>query len=115
MARHNPMEREMWGFALKMCESVTQKAQEIIEHDLPVSTWANATGLKVRNLNSGQSAVLTTAGWPLFSLPPGLYHPTTTSKVFGLLQETSLEYPPESSYGNAYCWPLIAIEWKNFA
>jgi hypothetical protein len=41
-------------------------------------------------------------------LPSCLYQPTATSKVFGFEQPMSLEYPPASLYGKAYCCMLMA-------
>jgi len=37
-----------------------------------------------------------------------LYQPTATSSVIGFEQPMSLEYPPASLYGKAYCCILMA-------
>jgi len=36
------------------------------------------------------------------------YQPMATRRVFGFAQPMSLEYPPASLYGNAYCCMLMA-------
>ncbi len=43
----------------------------------------------------------------LLSLP-AVHQPTAISRVFGLEQPMSAEYPPASLYGKAYCCMLIA-------
>jgi hypothetical protein len=76
--------------------------------DMMLRILLRVPGAKVRECSHNSTSTVCTLHFVC-------HQPTATRRVVGFVHPTSAEYPPASSYGNAYCCPLMALAWKNCA